>query len=151
MGKIKVYLDNCCYNRPFDDQSQLRISLETQAKLFVQSLISDERIDLVVSYINNYENNNNPFENRKYSISRFSQKAKYYIVESNEILLKSYEITKAGIKPTDALHLASAIISNADFFLTVDDQILKYKTDEIKIMDPIKFVIQWDKETKNDD
>jgi len=151
MGKIKVYLDNCCYNRPFDDQSQLRISLETQAKLFVQSLISDERIDLVVSYINNYENNNNPFENRKYSISRFSQKAKYYIVESNEILLKSYEITKAGIKPTDALHLASAIISNADFFLTVDDQILKYKTNEIEILDPIKFVIQWDKEIKNDD
>ena len=151
MGRIKVYLDNCCYNRPFDDQSQLRISLETQAKLFVQSLISDERIDLVMSYINNYENNNNPFENRKYLISRFSQKAKYYIVESNEILLKSYEITKAGIKPTDALHLASAIISNADFFLTVDDQVLKYKTDELEIMDPIKFVIQWDKEIKNDD
>jgi hypothetical protein len=32
MGKIKVYLDNCSYNRLFDDQKQLRISLETQAK-----------------------------------------------------------------------------------------------------------------------
>ena len=151
MDKIKVYLDNCCFNRPFDDQSQLRISLETQAKLYVQALISDEKIDLVVSYMNKYENDNNPFENRKYSISRFLQKAKYYTVESTEILLKSYEITKAGIKPADALHLASAIISNADFFLTVDDQILKYKTDEIKIIDPIMFVIHWDKETRNDD
>jgi len=117
----------------------------------VQALISDEKIDLVVSYINKYENDNNPFENRKYSISRFSQKAKYYTVENNEILLKSYEIIKTGIKPTDALHLTSAIISNADFFMTVDDQILKYKTDEIKIITPIMFVIQWDKETKNDD
>ena len=33
-GYLKVYLDNCCYNRPYDDQSQLRISLETQAKLY---------------------------------------------------------------------------------------------------------------------
>ena len=36
MGKTKetrVYLDNCCYNRPYDDQSQVRISLESQAKL----------------------------------------------------------------------------------------------------------------------
>ena len=29
---MKLYLDNCCFNRPFDDQSQLRIRLETEAK-----------------------------------------------------------------------------------------------------------------------
>ena len=33
---MRVYLDNCCYNRPFDDQSQLKVRLETEAKLFVQ-------------------------------------------------------------------------------------------------------------------
>ena len=33
LGKIKVYLDNCAYNRPYDDQSQAKIELETQAKL----------------------------------------------------------------------------------------------------------------------
>lgn len=36
---MKVYLDNCCYNRPYDDQTQIRISLETQAKLYIQDLI----------------------------------------------------------------------------------------------------------------
>jgi len=34
---MRFYLDNCCYNRPFDDQMQLRIRLETEAKLEVQS------------------------------------------------------------------------------------------------------------------
>ena len=34
---IKIYLDNCCYNRPFDDQTYLKISLEAQAKLQIQS------------------------------------------------------------------------------------------------------------------
>ena len=36
---MRVYLDNCCYNRPFDDQSQLKVRLETEAKLFVQQLM----------------------------------------------------------------------------------------------------------------
>lgn len=25
-----IYLDNCCYNRPFDDQTQERIHLESE-------------------------------------------------------------------------------------------------------------------------
>ncbi len=33
MERLKIYLDNCCYNRPYDDQSQLKVSLEAQAKL----------------------------------------------------------------------------------------------------------------------
>lgn len=33
MKKIRVYLDNCCFNRPYDDQSQIKINLEAQAKL----------------------------------------------------------------------------------------------------------------------
>ena len=151
MRTVKVYLDNCCYNRPFDDQTQLRVSLETQAKLYVQLLIANEKLDLVWSYISEYENNNNPFETRRFSIRRFSQKAKHYVVESREILSKSNEIIKSGIKPTDALHVASAIMGNADFFLTVDDQILKYKTDEIRIINPIMFVMQWDREAGNDE
>jgi len=31
---MKIYLDNCSYNRPFDDQSQMKIRLETEAKLY---------------------------------------------------------------------------------------------------------------------
>ena len=45
--KMRIYLDNCCFNRPYDDQSQLRISLETQAKLYIQGMIaSDVKIQI---------------------------------------------------------------------------------------------------------
>lgn len=30
---MRVYLDNCMFNRPFDDQGHIRIRLETEAKL----------------------------------------------------------------------------------------------------------------------
>ena len=36
---MRVYLDNCSYNRPYDDQSQMRIHLETQAKLYIQDIM----------------------------------------------------------------------------------------------------------------
>ena len=33
--KMKIYLDNCCYNRPFDDQMQERVHLESEAILTI--------------------------------------------------------------------------------------------------------------------
>lgn len=30
-----IYLDNCCYNRPFDDQTQERIHLESEVILSI--------------------------------------------------------------------------------------------------------------------
>ena len=36
---LRVYLDNCCYNRPYDKQSGEIISAETNAKIFVQDMI----------------------------------------------------------------------------------------------------------------
>jgi hypothetical protein len=32
---MKLYLDNCCYNRPYDDQTQERIHLEGEAVLVI--------------------------------------------------------------------------------------------------------------------
>jgi predicted nucleic acid-binding protein len=126
MGNKTIYLDNCTYNRPFDDQSQLRISLETQAKLYIQSLIKDNKIDLIYSYVCFYENYINPFENKRLSISDFSKYAKYSIGESHDILIKANKMIQKKIKPLDALHLSCAINAKADYFITVDDGILRY-------------------------
>jgi hypothetical protein len=59
---MKVYLDNCCFNRPFDDQSSFVIRLETEAKLYLQGLIRQGELDLVWSFMLDNENGANPFE-----------------------------------------------------------------------------------------
>jgi predicted nucleic acid-binding protein len=146
MKNKTVYLDNCTYNRPFDDQSHLRISLETQAKLYIQSLIKDNKIDLIYSYVCFYENYINPFENKKLSIFEFSKYAKYSIVENHDILIKANEIIKRKIKPLDALHLSCAINAKVDYFITADDGILRYNTNEVKIFDPIMFIKYWERQ-----
>ena len=43
---MKIYLDNCCFNRPFDDQKQLQIKLETEAKLDIQERIIQGKLEL---------------------------------------------------------------------------------------------------------
>jgi predicted nucleic acid-binding protein len=151
MGNKTIYLDNCTYNRPFDDQSQLRISLEAQAKLYIQSLIKDGKIDLVYSYVCFYENYINPFENKRLSISDFSKHAKYSVEESRGILIRANKMIQKKIKPLDALHLSCAIDAKADYFITVDDGILRYNTNEINIFDPITFIKHWEmREGKNE-
>jgi len=41
MDLPKIYLDICSYNRPFDIQAQLRIRMETEAKLFIQANVRE--------------------------------------------------------------------------------------------------------------
>lgn len=72
---MRVYLDNCSFNRPFDDQSQLRIQLETEAKLSIQNQIRNGEIELVWSYIIDFENSANPFYERKESIGEWKEMA----------------------------------------------------------------------------
>ena len=144
MNNKTVYLDNCAYNRPFDDQAQLRISLETQAKLYIQSLVENGKLDLVYSYVCFSENYINPYENKKLSIFEFSKNAKYCVIENQDILLMANRIIDSKISPLDALHLSCAINAKVDYFITVDDAILKYHTNEILIFDPVGFVKYWE-------
>lgn len=139
---MKVYLDNCCYNRPYDDQSYLRISLESQAKLFVQHLIREKKLDLVTSYVLDYENSRNPHATRRDTIADFFNNAVEYVGPENndKILSIAKEIQATGVKTADSCHVACAEFANCDYFLTTDDRILKYKSDKVTILNPIQFI-----------
>ena len=142
MGNLKVYLDTCCYNRPYDDQTQLRINLEAQAKLYIQKQIVDGKLDLIYSFISVYENSQNPFSIRKNAISDFFSNAVTYIDETNVDVIKSRAegIMKTGIKTKDALHVSCAIEAKTDFFVTTDIRLLKYSSNEVKIINPIDLI-----------
>ena len=137
---MRLYLDNCCFNRPFDDQTQLSISLESQAKLEVQYMILNGTHTLVWSYMLEYENSQNPFEIRKESIIKWKDIAEINIVESENILKRAERLSALGIKAKDAIHIACAIESGCDYFLTTDIGILKKDIDSIKVRNPIEFI-----------
>jgi len=142
--KLQLYLDNCCFNRPYDDQTQLRVELETRAKLFIQNLIAQNKVEMVWSYILDYENSRNIFSQKRSVIQKWRGFAALDIEESAEILEIANTIRKTGIKNTDSLHLACALAAKCDYFISVDDRVLKYSTDTILICNPVGFVRTWE-------
>lgn len=139
---MKVYLDNCCFNRPFDDQKQLRTKLETEAKLDIQERISQREIELAWSYVLDFENEANPFEQRRLAISGWKIHASVDTDETKEILDRAERLHQMGIKSKDSLHLACAISMRCEYFLTTDDQLIKKAVGigELKVTDPISFI-----------
>ncbi len=139
---IRIYLDNCCFNRPFDDQSQIRIRLEAEAKLRIQDDIVEEKFELVWSYILEAENVANPFEERMNTIFDWKKKATAVIKENKKILEKANRLKEFGLRSKDALHISCAISAKCKYFLTTDDKILNKNNviKEIAIIDPIGFI-----------
>lgn len=140
---MRVYLDNCSYNRPYDDQSQMRIHLETQAKLHIQDMIREKRIELVASYILDFENSNNRSMQKKMAIEKFMKDyAALYVSNRNEkeIAALAKPIMTTGVKEKDAYHVACAIAAKCNYFITTDDRLLKYQSDKVELVTPEEFI-----------
>jgi predicted nucleic acid-binding protein len=140
----KIYLDNCCYNRPYDSQDKLSIRLETQAKLFIQQKVKDDEISLVWSFISSFENAENPSKEKRLAIGTWQEIANEYCGSAESILQRASTYGKLGLHNKDALHLACAVEMNCDYFITTDKKFINKGSQikEIKIVNPTIFVLE---------
>lgn len=141
---MRMYLDNCCFNRPFDNQDSLTVRLETEAKLHIQGMVKAGTLALGWSYVLDYENAANPYEERRAEIHRWSEIADRHVEETPGILDAMRDAIVKGLKPLDALHLACAMAMQCEFFLTVDKGMLRRAGafDNIRICSPVDFVME---------
>jgi len=139
---MRIYLDNCAFNRPFDDQSAIRIRLEAEAKLYVQALIKVGSLELIWSYILDFENAQNPFTERRMAILHWKNLASTVVEESPALLETARQFLAVGIKPKDALHVAAAIIGKAEYFLSTDDRLLQKLSNHrsITAINPVHYI-----------
>jgi predicted nucleic acid-binding protein len=138
---VKLYLDTSVYNRPFDDQTQPRIWLETLALALILQLVESGEATLVNSSVLEFENTRNPLAIRKDWMARCLEQAKVYQVVDLSIRARAELLEKNGIKAIDALHVSSAEAAGADYFLTCDDRLLKkHRMLTVKSMNPVDFV-----------
>jgi predicted nucleic acid-binding protein len=135
-------LDLCCFNRPFDDQTQLLVRLQTEAKLAVQESIRNRNHTLIWSGILDLENADNPDSERQVAIAEWKILAEVDVVTTAVVEQLASTLAGNGLKPMDALHIASAIEAGAGYFLTTDKQILrKMEGDKrIQVLDPVDFI-----------
>jgi len=143
MPKIRVYLDNCAYNRPYDNQNNINVRLESEAKLFIQEKIKDNQIDLVWSSMNSYENNDNPSPEKRERITAWKNIAVEYCKLNENILKKAEELQSQNLRAKDAIHIAAAVYSRCGYFITTDRKILNKKIDGIAVLNPVAFVEEY--------
>ncbi|MBN1993308.1 MAG: PIN domain-containing protein [Anaerolineae bacterium] len=121
---MRIYLDTSVYNRPFDDQTQPRIWLETLAFSVILQMIENNIATLVTSAVVDYENSRNPHQLRRAWVNRVAAFAADRQLVNEEIRQRADTLEQDGLKPLDALHIACAETVKADYFVTCDDRFI---------------------------
>jgi predicted nucleic acid-binding protein len=141
---LKIYIDTSVYNRPFDDQAQPRIWLETLSLSIILQMISRDIVDLVISTVLDYENSGNPFVWRRNWVSHCIRSAKFKHTINIDIKIRALELENEGLKAMDALHVACGEHSDSEFFITCDDRIIKlYNGKKLRVINPVNFVLEF--------
>lgn len=120
----RIYLDNCCLNRPFDNQNQPRIRLESEAIKTILKLHEQEYWEIVLSQVNIFELQNTPEQYKKSRLQDIVFKIHPTIFLNEVIVRRAKYFESCHLDAIDAMHLACAE-NNANVFLTVDDKFLK--------------------------
>jgi predicted nucleic acid-binding protein len=118
-----VYLDVYCLNRPFDDQTQERIRLESEAIILIFKHIENQDWQWVSSEIVDFEIDKMPDLERKHRIHAMKIFPSHYIMANELQIERGQSLQEKGFDVYDALHLACAETSKADVMLTTDDKL----------------------------
>jgi len=140
---MKIYLDMCALKRPFDDQSQGRISMETHAVVRILSALTSRVVVLCNSAALEFENGLNPNQTRKERIRVLLSGLGPVRPASEATFSRAAVLTVSGLKDIDALHLAFAETQKAQYFITCDDEIVRKSSGialRVKVVNPVRFV-----------
>jgi predicted nucleic acid-binding protein len=139
----RVYLDTSAYNRPFDDQTQPKIFLESQAVVIILQMIEAKAVELISSSVLEYENSRNPYPIKQEAMNRYLQLAGLRQEVDEAIRQRAEELEQNGLKAIDALHVACAEAVNSDYFITCDRRLINRCSGlTMKVTNPADFVLE---------
>ena len=120
-----LYLDLNCFNRPFDDQNQARIAIETESVLSTLKRIEAGIDQLVWSAVLTFENSRHPLHDRRDKISAWRETACSFVDTTDLVAKRAAHLVTLGFHALDSVHIASAEAGQCDRFITCDDRLLK--------------------------
>ncbi len=140
-----LYLDYNCFQRSFDDPTQVRIQMEALAcqEIFTRAE-NDADIQLVWSFMHQDETILCPLPGRKVEALRLSQLCQRKVGPERAIYdqAKQYQ-QQERLSAKDAIHLACAVYVKADVLVTCDDRFLKQARRlnlDVEIINPVDYV-----------
>lgn len=143
---LKLYLDNCCYSRPFDDLAQEKINLESSAIETIFRKHIDKEVEIYKSMAIDFEISKINYENKRRQVEDLYDAMELTEISySKEIKQRAIELKQYNIKDMDSLHLAFAESKNIDYFITTDKLLInasKRANLKIKVINPIEFIME---------
>jgi predicted nucleic acid-binding protein len=125
-----------------DDKAQMRVALEAEAILGVLTRFEEGSLTLVASEVLALEVQRTSQPERRVFVDAIIEGATEFIPMDDVVRLRGKELEKRGFRAFDALHLASAESSKADFFCTCDDRVLKkagkQKDLRVRVVSPLQ-------------
>ena len=122
---MKIYLDVCCLNRPFDNQEQERIRLESEAILLILARFENKQWQWFSSEVVLDEILQTRNEDRRRRLLDLNEKVDRSLIVTDDDFERAQELARLGFGDMDSLHLACAEHSNIDVFLTTDDKLIR--------------------------
>ena len=144
---MKLYLDCCCYNRPYDDQNQEKIHMEGEAILAIlnrckqqnDEIVGSPALELEIDRIDDIEKR----EKVKYF---YDQTITIRTNYTANILRRVQELSEqTNMRTLDKFHLSFAENSEVDILLTTDTKFEKASSKlelKIKVINPLKYLLE---------
>lgn len=153
--EYKIYLDVCCLNRPFDDQAQQRIRLETEAILLILSQCRSGQWRLIASNALDVEISQTPNPDRIKQVQDLLAVAQIKVQTSDALEQRVLELAQLGFTFYDAAHIASSERSQSDILLTTDDRLIRKASKladqlNVKVENPVMWLAKVSQEDPNE-
>ena len=139
---IKIYLDSCCYNRPFDDLTQEKITQEAEAVQTIIKLSKSGKVIIASSQFVKYEIENIRVKEKRDKVIDFYYCDEYHVL-NNRISKLAKHYQTFNLKTFDSLHLATAETNGVDYLPTTDIDFIKYSLrfeHKVKVINPCDFI-----------
>lgn len=146
--KPRIYLDACCLNRPFDDQSKVIIRMEAEAVKAILRRFDKGFWHWVSSDVLLAEINQTPDEQRREDLLDLEAKADERIPFQRSKVLNLAALWRGrGLRTFDSLHIAIAEFARTNVFLTTDRKFLaalRRYSDEygFKADNPLSYILE---------
>ena len=95
---MKIYLDVCCLNRPFDDQAQDRIRIESESILTILNYCLSKKWQAVGSEVVDIEVSMIPDNEHKQKVSILAIVARARIIVDEKVKNRAIELENLGFK-----------------------------------------------------
>ena len=132
---MRVYLDVCCLNRPFDDQSQDRIHLESEAVVLILKHIRSGDWEWISSEVVDFEVAQTPDVDKRHQVEALIQYADKKVRIGPSVITRASNLEAMGFSAYDALHLACAEHAKVDVLLTTDDNLVRLADESSGLLD----------------